>query len=139
MDKKTLCLYFQVHQPVRLRKYHFFDIGKNCDYYDDFANRTIIRKVAERCYLPANRIMLDLIRKYGKNFKVSFSISGMAVEQFRLYAPEVIDSFKELAATGSVEFLAETYSHSLVSLVDETEFKKQVKLHADLMKEEPSR
>lgn len=135
MDKKTLCLYFQVHQPVRLRKYHFFDIGKNCDYYDDFANRTIIRKVAERCYLPANRMMLDLIRKYGKNFKVSFSISGMAVEQFRLYAPEVIDSFKELAATGCVEFMAETYSHSLVSLVDETEFKKQVKLHADLMKE----
>lgn len=135
MDKKTLCLYFQVHQPVRLRKYHFFDIGKNCDYYDDFANRTIIRKVAERCYLPANRMMLDLIRKYGKNFKVSFSISGMAVEQFRLYAPEVIDSFKELAATGSVEFMAETYSHSLVSLVDEAEFKKQVKLHADLMKE----
>ncbi|MBD9179568.1 MAG: alpha-amylase [Odoribacter splanchnicus] len=135
MDKKTLCLYFQVHQPVRLRKYHFFDIGKNCDYYDDFANRTIIRKVEERCYLPANRMMLDLIRKYGKNFKVSFSISGMAVEQFRLYAPEVIDSFKELAATGSVEFMAETYSHSLVSLVDEAEFKKQVKLHADLMKE----
>ena len=135
MDKKTLCLYFQVHQPVRLRKYHFFDIGKNCDYYDDFANRTIIRKVAERCYLPANRMMLDLIRKYGKNFKVSFSISGMAVEQFRLYAPEVIDSFKELAATGSVEFMAETYSHSLVSLVDEAEFKKQVKLHSDLMKE----
>ena len=135
MNKKTLCLYFQVHQPVRLRKYHFFDIGKNCDYYDDFANRTIIRKVAERCYLPANRMMLDLIRKYGKNFKVSFSISGMAVEQFRLYAPEVIDSFKELAATGSVEFMAETYSHSLVSLVDESEFKKQVKQHADLMKE----
>lgn len=135
MDKKTLCLYFQVHQPVRLRKYHFFDIGKNCDYYDDFANRTIIRKVAERCYLPANRMMLDLIRKFGKNFKVSFSISGTAVEQFRLYAPEVIDSFQELAATGCVEFMAETYSHSLVSLVDEAEFKKQVKLHADLMKE----
>lgn len=135
MDKKTLCLYFQVHQPIRLRKYHFFDIGKNSDYYDDFANRTITRKVAERCYLPANRIMLDLIRKYGKNFKVSFSISGMAVEQFRLYAPEVIESFKELAATGSVEFLAETYSHSLASLVDEDEFKKQVKQHSDLMKE----
>lgn len=135
MDKKTLCLYFQVHQPVRLRKYHFFDIGKNCDYYDDFANRTITRKVAERCYLPANRMMLELIRKYGKNFKVSFSISGTAVEQFKLYAPEVIDSFKELAATGCVEFLAETYSHSLASLVDEGEFKKQVKLHSDLMKE----
>ena len=62
MDKKTLCLYFQVHQPIRLRKYHFFDIGKNSDYYDDFANRTITRKVADRCYLPANRMMLELIR-----------------------------------------------------------------------------
>ena len=135
MDKKTLCLYFQVHQPIRLRKYHFFDIGKNSDYYDDFANRTITRKVADRCYLPANRTMLELIRKYGKNFKVSFSISGMAIEQFREYAPEVIDSFKELVATGCVEILAETYSHSLASLVDEGEFKKQVKQHADLMKE----
>lgn len=135
MDKKTLCLYFQVHQPIRLRKYHFFDIGKNRDYYDDFANRTLTRKIAERCYLPANRLMLELIRKYGKNFKVSFSITGLAVEQFRMYAPEVIDSFKELAATGCVEFLAETYSHSLASLVDEAEFKKQVKLHADMMKE----
>ena len=82
MDKKTLCLYFQVHQPIRLRKYHFFDIGKNSDYYDDFANRTITRKVADRCYLPANRMMLELIRKYGKNFKVSFSISGMVIEQY---------------------------------------------------------
>ena len=92
MDKKTLCLYFQVHQPIRLRKYHFFDIGKNSDYYDDFANRTITRKVADRCYLPANRMMLELIRKYGKNFKVSFSISGMVIEQFREYAAEVIVS-----------------------------------------------
>ena len=108
MDKKTLCLYFQVHQPLRLRKYPFFDIGKNSDYYDDFANRTITRKVADRCYLPANRMMLELIRKYGKNFKVSFSISGMVIEQFREYAPEVIDSFKELVATGCVEILAET-------------------------------
>lgn len=135
MNKRTLCLYFQVHQPVRLRKYHFFDIGKNHDYYDDFANRTITRNIAERCYLPANRILLDLIRKYGNNFKVSFSITGLAIEQFRMYAPEVIDSFKELANTGCVEFLAETYSHSLVSLEDENEFKSQVKRHADLMKE----
>lgn len=135
MDKKTLCLYFQVHQPIRLRKYHFFDIGKNSDYYDDFANRTLTRKIAERCYLPANRVMLDLIRKYGKNFKVSFSITGLAIEHFQMYAPEVIESFKELAATGCVEFLAETYSHSLACLVDEAEFKKQVKLHSDLMQE----
>lgn len=135
MDKRTLCLYFQVHQPIRLRKYHFFDIGKNSDYYDDFANRSLTRKIAERCYLPANRMILDLIRRYGKNFKVSFSITGLAVEQFRMYAPEVIDSFKELAATGCVEFLAETYSHSLACLVDEKEFKYQVKRHTDLMKE----
>lgn len=134
MDKKTLCLYFQVHQPIRLRKYHFFDIGKNSDYYDDFANRSITKKVAERCYLPANRMMLDLINKYGKNFKVGFSISGMAIEQFEQYAPEVIDSFKALAATGCVEFMAETYSHSLASLIDEGEFKSQVKRHSELMK-----
>ena len=135
MDKKTLCLYFQVHQPIRLRKYHFFDIGKNSDYYDDFANRTFTRKIAERSYLPANHTLLELIKKYGKNFKVSFSITGLAIEQFRMYAPEVIDSFKELAATGSVEFLAETYSHSLACLVDEKEFKLQVKRHSDLIKE----
>lgn len=135
MNKKTLCLYFQVHQPIRLRKYHFFDIGKNSDYYDDFANRTITRKVAERCYLPANRMLLDMIGKYGKNFKVSFSITGLAIEQFRQYAPEVIDSFRELAETGCVEFLAETYSHSLACLVDEQEFRQQVKRHSALMKE----
>lgn len=135
MDKKTLCLYFQVHQPIRLRKYHFFDIGKNDDYYDDFANRSLTRKIAERCYLPANRMMLDLIKRYGKNFKVSFSITGLAIEQFQMYAPEVIDSFKELAATGSVEFLAETYSHSLACLMDEKEFRLQVKRHTELMKD----
>ena len=135
MEKRALCLYFQVHQPIRLRKYHFFDIGKNSDYYDDFANRTITRKVAERCYLPANRMLLDLIRKFGKDFKVAFSITGLAIEQFRRYAPEVIESFKELAATGCVEFLAETYSHSLASVVNEKEFKQQVKRHAALMKE----
>ena len=134
MDKKTLCLYFQVHQPVRLRKYHFFDIGKSHDYYDDFANRTITRKVAERCYLPANKMMLELIKKYGKNFKVSFSISGLAIEQFEKYAPEVIDGFKALAETGCVEFLAETYSHSLASLANEKEFNNQVKQHAELIK-----
>lgn len=135
MEKRTLCLYFQVHQPIRLRKYHFFDIGKYSDYYDDFANRSFTKKIAERCYLPANRVLLELIRKYGKNFKVAFSITGLAIEQFRKYAPEVIDSFKALAGTGCVEFLAETYSHSLACLVDETEFKHQVKRHADLMKE----
>ncbi|MBR5019665.1 MAG: glycoside hydrolase family 57 protein [Bacteroidales bacterium] len=131
---KSVCFYFQVHQPDRLRQFRFFDIGNDFHYLDDFANRTIVRRVAERCYLPANRLLHDLILRHNGAFKVAFSISGVAIEQFERYAPEVIDSFKALAATGCVEFLAETYSHSLASLSSTTEFKKQVKQHADLMK-----
>jgi alpha-amylase len=132
--KKTLCLYFQVHQPLRLRQYRFFDIGKDHYYYDDFANRSIMRKVADRCYLPANKLMLDLIKEYGKQFKISFSISGTAIEQFEQFAPEVLDSFKALAKTDAVEFLAETYSHSLASLKSPGEFRTQVEEHAALIK-----
>jgi alpha-amylase len=131
---KSVCFYFQVHQPDRLRQFRFFDIGNDFHYLDDFANRTIVRRVAERCYLPANRLLHDLILRHNGAFKVAFSISGVAIEQFERYAPEVIDSFKALAATGCVEFLAETYSHSLASLSSTAEFKKQVKQHADLMK-----
>ena len=127
---KSVCLYFQVHQPFRLRTYRFFDIGKNHDYFDDYANRFIMQQVAEKCYLPTNKVLLDLIKLLGKDFKVSFSISGMALDQFELYAPNVLDSFKELANTGCVEFLAETHAHSLVSLNSKTEFSNQVKLHA---------
>jgi alpha-amylase len=131
---KSVCFYFQVHQPDRLRQFRFFDIGNDFHYLDDFANRTIVRRVAERCYLPANRLLHDLIIRHNGAFKVAFSISGVAIEQFERYAPEVIDSFKALAATGCVEFLAETYSHSLASLSSTAEFKRQVKQHADLMK-----
>ena len=131
---KSVCFYFQVHQPDRLRQFRFFDIGNDYHYLDDFANRTIVRRVAERCYLPANRLLHDLILRHNGAFKVAFSISGVAIEQFERYAPEVIDSFKALAATGCVEFLAETYSHSLASLASTSEFKKQVKQHADLTK-----
>ena len=131
---KSICFYFQVHQPDRLRQYRFFDIGNDYHYLDDFSNRTIVRRVAERCYLPANRLLCDLIRRNGGAFRVAFSITGVAVEQFERYAPEVIDSFKELAATGCVEFLAETYSHSLASLASPAEFKRQVDLHARLMR-----
>ena len=130
---KSVCFYFQVHQPDRLRQFRFFDIGGDFHYFDDFANRTIVRRIADRCYLRANNVLLELIRRHGGEFKVAFSISGAAIEQFSLYAPEVIDSFKALAATGCVEFLAETCSHSLASLSSEKEFKNQVKEHSALI------
>jgi alpha-amylase len=126
---KTICLYFQVHQPFRFRRYRFFDIGNDHYYYDDFTNESIMRKVADRCYLPANKILQQLIREYGSRFKVSFSISGSALDQFELYAPDVIESFQKLAKTGSVEFLAETYAHSLSSLSHKEEFFSQVEQH----------
>ena len=129
MSKKSLCLYFQIHQPARLRLYRFFDIGKDSHYYDDFTNRTILRRVAQKCYLPMNSLLLDLIKKHKGAFKVAFSISGSALEQFDRYAPEVIDSFKALADTGCVEFLCETYYHSLASLASPAEFKHQVLKH----------
>ena len=132
--EKSLCLYFQVHQPDRLRLYRFFDIGNDSQYFDEFANRTILKRVAQRCYLPMNQILLDLIEKYKGEFKVTFSISGVALEQFAEYAPEVLESFKKLAKTKCVEFLAETYSHSLASLVSPKEFEKQVKEHAAAVK-----
>ncbi len=132
--EKSLCLYFQVHQPDRLRLYRFFDIGNDSQYFDEFANRTILKRIAQRCYLPMNELIYELIQKHGKDFKVAFSISGAALEQFEQYAPEVLESFKKLASTKCVEFLAETYSHSLASLKSEKEFKNQVKQHAAAIK-----
>ncbi len=127
--KKSICLYFQVHQPSRLRLYRFFDIGKDSHYYDDFTNRTILRRVAQKCYLPMNALLLDAITRLGGKFKVAFSITGSALEQFDRYAPEVIDSFRSLAETGAVEFLGETYYHSLSSLGCRQEFRHQVGKH----------
>jgi alpha-amylase len=132
---KTLCFYFQVHQPFRLKNYRFFNIGHDHYYYDDYANESIIRKIAENCYLPANEVMLGLIKKYGDKFKISYSISGSALDQFELYAPEVLESFKKLAQTGSVEFLSESYSHSLAALKNESEFIRQIELHKAKIKE----
>ena len=129
--KKSICLYFQVQQPNRLRQYRFFDIGKNSHYYDDFTNRTILRRIAQKCYLPMNELLLQQIEEQKGAFKVAFSITGTALEQFDRYCPEVLDSFKKLAATGCVEFLSETYYHSLSSLASESEFKHQVAKHKD--------
>ncbi len=133
---KTVCLYFQVHQPWRLKKYRFFNMGKDHNYLDDLSNRSIMQKVARQCYLPMNALLLRLIKENKGAFRCSFSITGTAIEQFRAFAPEVLTSFKELAATGCVEFLAETYSHSLASLASKEDFVEQVKLHMEVVEKE---
>ena len=125
-----------MHQPWRLKVYRFFNIGKDHNYLDDFTNRAIMQKVARQCYLPMNALLLKLIKENKGAFKCSFSITGSAVEQFRAYAPEVLDSFRALAETGCVEFLAETYSHSLAALSSKEDFVEQVKLHTKMIKEE---
>ena len=123
----SVCFYFQVHQPNRLRHYTFFD--RDNSYFDNHKNEAVCRKVANKCYLPANRLMLELIEKYRGRFKISYSITGVLLEQLQLYAPEVITSFKQLANTGCVEFLGETYYHSLSFLYSRDEFIKQIKAH----------
>jgi alpha-amylase len=128
----SVCFYFQVHQPFRLRRYSVFDSDPN--YYDDQKNAEIARKVAHKCYLPANRLFLDVIREHGDRFKMAYSISGLALEQFQQYVPEVVDTFHELNATGCVEFLSETYYHSLSFLYSREEFRQQVELHRALIK-----
>lgn len=125
----SVCFYFQVHQPYRLRHYSFFDIGNDHFYEDADANRTILNKVAQKCYLPMNSLLLKLIRQWEGRFRVAFSISGVALDQFAEFRPEVIDSFRSLVDTGCVEMLSETYAHSLASLYDTREFRAQVKLH----------
>lgn len=127
---KNICLYFEIHQPTRLKKYRFFDIEHDHYYYDDFQSEEKIREVVEQSYLPTNRIIADMIRNSNGRFKCTFSISGVALSEFERFAPELIDSFKELASTGCVEFLAETYAHSLASIYDNEEFVRQVKLHS---------
>lgn len=128
---KSICFYFQVHQPFRLKQYRFFDIGRNHYYFNDMQNSWICKRVAEKCYLPTNKLMLDLIKQHKGAFKISYSISGTALDQFERFTPEVIDSFRELAKTGCVEFLAETYTHSLAALKSKKEFVSQVKIHSD--------
>ncbi len=121
----------QVHQPCRLRRYSVFDTSG--DYFDERANADICRKVAEKCYLPANRALGNLIRRHGERFAVNFSLTGTAVEQFRKWTPQVLDSFAELNDTGRVEFLGETFYHSLAFLYDRDEFAEQVRMHSELM------
>ncbi|HOE04448.1 MAG TPA: glycoside hydrolase family 57 protein [Bacteroidales bacterium] len=131
---KNICFYFQVHQPFRLKRYRFFDMGHDHYYFDDYSNRSIMRKVAQKCYLPTNQLFLEMINRYQGRVKICYSLSGVAIEQFEKYAPDVLDSFKRLAETGHVEFLAETYAHSLSALHSEEEFAAQVKIQNDMLK-----
>ena len=128
----SICFYFQVHQPLRLRHYTVFD--KDDRYFDDYKNSFICRKVANKCYLPANRLLLDLIRRHEGRFRVAYSLTGTLLEQLQLYAPEVISTFDALAQTGCVEFLAETYYHSLSFLYSRDEFLEQVQNHSATIK-----
>ncbi|WP_287211044.1 glycoside hydrolase family 57 protein [Muribaculum sp.] len=126
---KAVCFYFQIHQPFRLKRYRFFDIGNDHYYYDDYSNEEIITRVAHKSYIPAAETLLRMIQESKGAFRCALSISGTALEQCEQYVPEFIDLLKRLAETGKVEFLAETYAHSLSSLTDPEEFREQVKLH----------
>ncbi|MFH1590992.1 MAG: glycoside hydrolase family 57 protein [archaeon] len=130
-----VCIYFQVHQPRRMKRFSVFDIGKDKDYFLDEHNKEIMERVAKKCYLPGNKVLLKLIKETKGAFKVAFSITGTAIEQFKRYAPEVLESFKELAKCPEVEFLGETYFHSLAWLYSKKEFEEQVLMHKRLMKE----
>lgn len=129
----SVCFYFQVHQPFRLRRYSVFDTDRH--YFDDAGNAELCRKIARKCYLPANEMLLDAIREHAGRFRIAYSITGTALEQFRQFAPEVIDSFQALNKTGCVEFLDETFSHSLAFLYSREEFRAQVEAHRSLMRE----
>lgn len=124
-----VCIYFQVHQPNRLKRYTFFELGRDHFYENDDFNKEVLDKVSEKCYLPANEMMLELIKETEGKFKFAFSLSGVFIEQLENHRPDVLESFKRLAETGCVEFLAETYYHSLAYIYSPEEFKKQVEMH----------
>ena len=135
----SVCLYFEVHQPVRLNRFSVFNIGKKTDafstYFNHELNRWIFEKVARKCYLPTNNLLLDLINEHQGKFRLSFSITGTFVEYCQRYIPELLDSFKKLFATGAVDLIDETYFHSLSSLFDDLdEFEEQVMMHRQMIK-----
>lgn len=128
----AICLYFQIHQPFRLRKYTVFD--SEPQYFDNAMNARLVRRIAQRCYVPMNRLLLDLIRTHGGRFKVALSVTGTALEQFESYAPEVVQGLHALAQTRCVEFLGETSHHSLAALHSEAEFREQVEMHRQMIR-----
>lgn len=132
----SVCFYFEVHQPYRLKPYGALQVGRDHDYFDEKLNRAMLEKVANKCYLPANEAMLRLIERTDGKFRVSYSVTGAAIEQMKRYAPAAMDSFVRLARTGAVEFIAETYYHSLAALYDEEEYKQQIDLQLRLIERE---
>ena len=132
---KTICLYFEIHQIIQLKRYRFFDIGTDHYYYDEYENARIISEIAERSYMPALTALLDMIKQNGKYFKVAFSLSGVGMEQLELHAQQVIEKLQQLNDTGCVEFLAEPYSHGLSSLVNTDCFVSETKRQMKKMKE----
>ena len=132
---RTICLYFEIHQIIHLRRYRFFDIGTNHYYYDDYANESSISEVAERSYIPALNSLIGMVKDSGGAFKVALSISGVALEQLEIHAPVVIDLLHQLNDTGCCEFLAEPYSHGLSSLANEECFREEVLRQSDKMKQ----
>lgn len=129
----SVCCYFQVHQPYRLKPYRAQSVGHDHKYFADDVNAAIVRKVADKCYLPANYRLQQLIERHQGEFRVAFSLSGVLLEQLIHYAPDALESFRRLIATGAVELLGETYHHSLASLYDVEEFAEQVRAHTAMM------
>lgn len=130
---KTVCLLFEIHQPFRLKKYRFYDIGAEHYYYDDYSNEEILKRNAYQSYIPAAKMLLDMINSSEKKFKVALSISGVVMEQFEMYCPEFLDCVRDLVATGCCEICCETYSHCLSSLIDPEDFKLQVDLQKKML------
>ena len=132
---KTICLYFEIHQNIQLKRYRFFDIGTDHYYYDDYEDERLITDVANRSYMPALEALGEMLKEYPGFFKVAFSLSGVGMEQLEIHAPQVLEKLQELNQTGCVEFLAEPYSHGLASLANEESFAKEVKRQCQKMKE----
>jgi alpha-amylase len=132
---KTICLYFEIHQIIHLKRYRFFDIGTDHYYYDDYENERSITDIANRSYMPALDALKEMIDKNGDYFKVAFSLSGTGIEQLEMHAPQVLEKLQELNETGCVEFLAEPYSHGLAALANEASFARDVKKQAVKIKE----
>lgn len=131
----AICLYFQVHQPYRIKNYDFTSIGGDHQYFDEAMNRASLDLMCDDCYLPANEMLLEAVERNQGNFRFAFSISGSALEQLEAHRPDVMESFLELNATGCVEWVGETYYHSLASQYSRTEFARQVEMHAELIAE----